>query len=240
MLAIALLFFAAGRWYGKAPAPTSTTQSERTILYYVDPMNPGFRSETPGVAPCGMPLEPVYAESGEGQDNAALPLLSPGSVQIKPARQQLIGVKVAAVEKKPMTYTLRLYGRIVPDETKIFRVNASTDCWIRELSSVTTGSIIQKNQVLAEALAPAFYNAQVTYLIALSNIDRIRQQLGGQTRHQQADLADAATRVKTTLPKVEVWAQFETWMIENARRAIPDDSRGRLTEGVPRCHCPAQ
>ena len=56
----------------------------------------------------------------------------PGAVTISPDRQQLIGVKVAAVEKKPMTYTLRLYGRVVPDETKIYRVNASTDCWIRE------------------------------------------------------------------------------------------------------------
>ena len=102
----------------------------------------------------------------------------PGAVKISPARQQLIGVKVAAVEKKPMTYTLRLYGKVVPDETKLYRVNASTDCWIRELSDVTTGSIVRKNQILAEALAPAYYNAQVTYLIALDNIDRIKQQTG--------------------------------------------------------------
>ena len=120
----------------------------------------------------------------EGQENAGIPL-SPGAVKISPARQQLIGVKVAAVEKKPMTYTLRLYGKVVPDETRTYRVNSSTDCWIRELSDVTTGSIVTKNQILAEALAPAYYNAQVTYLIALDNIDRIKQQLGGQLRHQQ-------------------------------------------------------
>ena len=119
-----------------------------------------------------------------GDDSAAS--LVPGTVKVNPARQQTIGVKVAAVEKRPMTYVLRLYGKVVPDETKVYRVNASTDCWIREISDVTTGSIVRKNQVLAEALAPAYYNAQVTYLIALSNIDRIRQQLGGQTRHQQA------------------------------------------------------
>jgi hypothetical protein len=28
---------------------------ERKVLYYVDPMNPAFRSEKPGIAPCGMP-----------------------------------------------------------------------------------------------------------------------------------------------------------------------------------------
>jgi len=116
-------------------------------------------------------------------------------VKISPARQQLIGVKVAALEKKPTTYTLRLYGRVVPDETRVYRVNASTDSWIREISGVTTGSIVRKNQVLAEALAPAYYNAQLTYVLALDNIDRIRRQLGGQLRHQQRDLADNQIRM---------------------------------------------
>ena len=116
-------------------------------------------------------------------------------MKISPARQQLIGLKEVVVEKKPMIYTLRLYGRVVPDETKIYRVNASTDSWIRELSDVTTGSIVTKNQILAEALAPAYYNAQVTYLITLDNIDRIKQQLGGQLRHQQGDLANNQMRV---------------------------------------------
>ena len=41
------------------------------VLYYVDPMNPSFRSTEPGVAPCGMPLEPVYADVGHGRDDGA-------------------------------------------------------------------------------------------------------------------------------------------------------------------------
>ena len=44
-------------------------------------------------------------------------------------------------------------------------------------------------------LAPAFYNAQVTYLVALDNVDRIMSQLGGQLRHQQADIADNQIRM---------------------------------------------
>ena len=119
----------------------------------------------------------------------------PGAVTISPDRQQLIGVKVAAVEKRPMTYTLRLYGRVVPDETKTYRLNASTDCWIREISSITTGSIVQKSQVLAEALAPAYYNAQLNYVLSLDNVDRIRQQLGGEVRHQQGQMSDNQIRM---------------------------------------------
>jgi len=145
----------------------------------------------------------------------------PGAVTISPDRQQLIGVKVAVVEKKPMTYTLRLYGKVIPDEMKIFRVNASTDCWIRQLSDVTTGSIVRKNQVLAEALAPAFYNAQVTYLIALSNIDRIRQQLGGETRHQQADLADNQIRMAVQALQNLGITDAQVEELANTRQARP-------------------
>ena len=140
------------------------------------------------------PVQSVQTDLLEAQADTDAPL-APGAVQIGPVRQQLIGVKVATVESKPMTYSLRLYGKVVPDETKIYRVNASTDCWIRELSDVVTGSIVRKDQILAEALSPAYYNAQLTYLIALDNLDRIKRQLGRQLRHQQSDLANNQVRV---------------------------------------------
>ena len=129
-----------------------------------------------------------------GQDDSAASMV-PGAVKISPARQQLIGVKVAAVEKKPMTYTLRLYGRVVPDETKIYRLNASTDSWVREISGATTGSLVDKDEILAEMLAPAFFNAQNNYLIQLGQMDRIRQQLGGELRPQQTEIADSQIRM---------------------------------------------
>jgi len=197
VLAVAALSFWAGGRYGKDRTDGTGSPGAREVLYYVDPMTPGFRSDKPGIAPCGMPLEPVYAEASEGREGTAGPgaPLSPGAINISPARQQMIGVRTVPAEIKPVTYTLRLYGRVVPDETRVYRVNASTDSWIRELSSVTTGSIVRKNQILAEALAPAYYNAQLSYVLSLDNIDRIRQQLGGEVRHQQRDLADNQIRM---------------------------------------------
>ena len=220
VISIAVLSFLAGGRYEKGESTGMGLQRAREVLYYIDPMNPGFRSDEPGVAPCGMPLEPVYAEAGEGQAVGASSL-PPGAVKISPARQQLIGVKVAPVEIKPMTYTLRLYGRVVPDETRVYRVNASTDSWIREISDITTGSIVKKNQILAVALAPAYYNAQVTYLVAMDNVDRIKRQLGGELRHQQADLADNQIRVSVqALQNLGITdAQIEE--LANTREARP-------------------
>jgi Cu(I)/Ag(I) efflux system membrane fusion protein len=197
VIIIAALSFRAGGLYWQSRDNESNSMGEREILYYIDPMTPGYRSDEPGIAPCGMPLEPVYAEAGDNQESYAngVVSLSAGAVKVSPARQQLIGVNVKPVEVQPMTYKLRLYGKLVTDETRTYRINASTDSWVRKLSDVTTGDIVKKNQILAEVLAPAFYNAQVTYLVALDNVDRIMSQLGGQLRHQQADIADNQIRM---------------------------------------------
>ncbi len=197
VIIIAALSFRAGGLYWQGRDNESNAMHEREILYYIDPMTPGYRSNEPGIAPCGMPLEPVYAETGGNQESYAdgVVSLSAGAVKVSPARQQLIGVNVKPVELQPMINTLRLYGKLATDETRRYRINASTDSWVRKLSDVTTGDIVKKNQILAEVLAPAFYNAQVTYLVALDNVDRIMSQMGGQLRHQQADIADNQIRM---------------------------------------------
>jgi RND family efflux transporter MFP subunit len=231
VLAIAAISFLAGGRYGTGLTGVTGSQGERKVLYYVDPMNPGFRSDEPGVAPCGMPLEPVYADTSDGQVDSAMSL-PPGTVKVSPARQQLIGVKVAPVEIRPVTYTLRLYGKVAPDETRIYRLNASTDSWIRELSDITTGSIVDKGWVLAEALAPAYYNAQVTYLIALDNLDRISRQLGGELRHQQSDLADNQIRVAVQALQNLGISDAQIEELANTRRAQPYLQVRTPTRGV--------
>jgi hypothetical protein len=41
---IAALSFLAGGWYGRDGSDGPGLQAEREVLYYVDPMTPGFRS----------------------------------------------------------------------------------------------------------------------------------------------------------------------------------------------------
>ncbi len=54
--------------------PAEVASPGRRILYYVDPMNPAHTSDKPGIAPCGMKMEPVYADEGSpGQAPAAPP-----------------------------------------------------------------------------------------------------------------------------------------------------------------------
>src|SRR5512147_34528 len=115
VLALVAGAFVAGCWYARQRAPSSASSDGRRILYYVDPMNPSHTSDKPGFAPCGMKLEPVYAEGGTQHADEGSMEMSPGTVKISPERQQAIGVRMAEVEKSSPTYTIRALGRVVAD-----------------------------------------------------------------------------------------------------------------------------
>lgn len=150
LLVVVVSSFLAGSWITHWGSKHQQS-SERKILYYVDPMNPAFKSEKPGIAPCGMALEPVYSgKDGQPEKGQALPAnLPPGTIRINPEKQQLIGIKIATVEKAPWSHTLRVLGRVAPNETLVYRINTATDSWIEKILPITTGSQVKKNELLA-------------------------------------------------------------------------------------------
>jgi membrane fusion protein, copper/silver efflux system len=178
MFLVVLASFLAGYWLNRPPASKTAIAGGRRILYYHDPMHPGYKSDKPGIAPdCGMKLEPVYAEEGsEGDttDRDDPASLLPGTAHVSPEKQQMIGVRVAQVEKSSGLRTLRLLGRVAADERRVYRLNAATDGWIQQTFSDSTGSVVQKDQVLAEYYAPEFLGAEQAYFYALNSLDRFK------------------------------------------------------------------
>ena len=142
--------FAAGRYL---PASGSAASARKAVRYQC-PMHPAFSSDTPGTAPCcGMALEPVHEGGGAGHSGAHR---TAGTVTIDAGLRQLQGVKVGAVEQGATTQALRLFGRVVPDETRVFTVNAGMEGSIREISGVTTGTVVHRDQWLG-----AFFSADI-------------------------------------------------------------------------------
>jgi membrane fusion protein, copper/silver efflux system len=177
-LAIALILvvtaFFAGRYFGRKSDPASATSEGRKILYWHDPMHPAYKSDKPGIAPdCGMQLEPVYADGlGSAESAEAGSLMPPGTIQVSPEKQQLIGLKAAQVKMVAGQHTIRVLGRVVPDENRIYRINASTDGWVREIFPITTGSLVKKDDLLANIYAPETFSAMKAYLFGLRSLDR--------------------------------------------------------------------
>ena len=186
IFALIIASFFAGFLYSRKSNNNHGGTGDRKILYYADPMNPGMKSDKPGLAPCGMQLEPVYADDARSGNSATL---APGTVLVNLEKQQLIGVRVATVENAPWSHTIRALGRVVPDETRVYRINAATDGWIKKITSATTDSLVEKDELLATFYAPEFFSALKAYLYGLRSYDRFKE--SGQETHGQLDLTDA-------------------------------------------------
>jgi Cu(I)/Ag(I) efflux system membrane fusion protein len=144
-----------------------TTPESKAILYYVDPMHPAYRSDKPGIAPdCGMKLVPVYAkEAGLG-----LVSPSPSGVRIDQATQSLYGIRLAKVEMSSGKGLLGAFGRVVPDQTRVYHVNLGTPGLVKETHGDAVGSRVAKDQSLA-----VIYSSEILYAAAgyLSGKDRV-------------------------------------------------------------------
>lgn len=166
-LAIGLGGFLAGR---SASAPAGApASSARAIRHYACPMHPTMKSDAPGTAPCcGMALEPVYQGGGAAAGAAQLP---PGAVAIEAGLRQLQGVKVGPVVKGASSHTVRLFGRVAPDETRLYSLNAAQEGSIQELANVTTGSFVKKDQRLGAFFSAEMRSALQSFITALDVID---------------------------------------------------------------------
>ncbi len=90
----------------------------RKLLFYRHPMRPEVTSPKPAKDEMGMDYIPVYSDEvekeGVSKDGYELPT-GYASVLITPERQQLIGIRTDAVERKEAFKTIRAAGRIAYD-----------------------------------------------------------------------------------------------------------------------------
>ena len=218
--------FLAGSWRSRQPSVTPPAPAARKILYYVDPMHPAYRSDKPGTAPdCGMQLEPVYADGGPATADLAGGSSSqpPRSMPIDPATQQLIGVQVSPVEKVSGSHTLRLFGRVVPDETRVYKLNAGVEGFIREVSAVTTGSQVKKDQFLASFVAPNANSVIQTYILNVGASDRFQKSAAeGSVEAQSLPAANANVQYRVDQLQALGMSPLQMEEIKKTRQVPPD------------------
>jgi RND family efflux transporter MFP subunit len=230
--------FLAGTWYSQRERVSASGLHARRVLYYVDPMHPAYRSDRPGVAPdCGMQLEPIYADgearadvkvgadnhSPAGGDHRHAPAgvdleVGPnGYIQLSPEMQQMFGVRVSRVEKTSATERLRLYGRVAPDETRLYTIDVGIDGFIRQLSTVTTGTYVRRNDWLATFSAPEARTPMQAYLVTMDVLERTRKTADG-----QAPIDLAAAGVQQAVDRLLTLGMSQAQIEEVARtRQVP-------------------
>jgi RND family efflux transporter MFP subunit len=129
-------------------------------------VNPS-RAKPPVVATGKEPSTQTHTNTGIDSSSP-----TPVTVSVSSEKQQLIGVKVATVEKAPWTPTLRVLGRVAPDENRIYRIISATDGWVKKILPVTTGSLVKEDELLATFFSPEFFSGIKAYLFGLRSLDR--------------------------------------------------------------------
>jgi len=196
-----------GRWYAK-PAPTATG---RKPLYWVDPMHSWYKSDKPGIAPdCGMKLVPVYA--GEEKKTTTQP---PGTVQIPPEKQQLIGVTYGAAEYETATGSIRAAARVALDETKIAKVQTKLEGWIDQVFADFTGKLVKKGDPLLSLYSPEALATQQEFRLA----GKAQREMQDNPVHEM--LGSTENLVAAAKKRLELWDISDPQIDEISRTGEP-------------------
>jgi RND family efflux transporter MFP subunit len=140
---------------------TVKEKKERQVAYWRAPMNPSEVYDKPGKSAMGMDLVPVYEDDVSGGSEIA----------IDPVTQQNMGIRTGRVEHGPLIHTIRTYGHITYDETRLARISPKYSGWVEKLYVDFTGQFIEKGQVLFEIYSPELVTAQEEYLEAYKNLN---------------------------------------------------------------------
>jgi RND family efflux transporter MFP subunit len=187
----------------RAGTADQANQAGRKILYYQDPMHPWYHSDKPAIAPdCGMKLVPVYASEAPP---TALP---PGDVEISPARQQLMGVTTAKAQYRAIDQTVRSYGQVAMDETRLVHVHVRTNGWIQKVFVDYTWQQVKQGDPLFTFYSPDLLATEQEYLLALRARDSLARSSFPEIATAGASLLDAARQ------RLELWDLSEAQIHE--------------------------
>ncbi len=120
--------------------------------------------------------------------------VAPGTVQISPERQQLIGVRIGTAEIKPLERVIRTVGRVDYDEQKIAAVSLKVGGWIEDLYVDFTGKYVKKGEPLLTIYSPELVSTQEEYLLALNAKKSLTKSSFPEVASSGDSLAESAKR----------------------------------------------
>ncbi|HXH39995.1 MAG TPA: efflux RND transporter periplasmic adaptor subunit [Thermoanaerobaculia bacterium] len=164
LLSITLGVVLFARTNTKPSATSAAAVHEKKVRFWVDAMNPNYKSDKPGKAPDGMDLVPVY-DDGAGTTPSAVSGYA--NVKLTSERQQLIGVQTGMTEMRSMGRSVRTVGRVAVDETRLYKISTKFDGYIEKLYVNVTGQQIRKGQPLFSVYSPDLLSTQQEYLLAM-------------------------------------------------------------------------
>jgi Cu(I)/Ag(I) efflux system membrane fusion protein len=126
--------------------------------------------------------------SMEGHD------MSSEGINVSPEKQQLVGIRTAAAEVRPLVKKIRTVGIVTYDETRVAQVFSKVDGWVEKLFVNYTGKLVEKGQPLFTYYSPELVSTQEEYLLALDAKQTLGSSSIGEIRAGTDSLLESAHR----------------------------------------------
>ena len=162
------------------------TPKEKKVLFYRNPMNPAITSPVPAKDEMGMDYIPVYADDGGNSDAPA------GTVRINPTIVQNIGVRTAKAKLETLTRAIRTVGRVTYDEERVARLHPKYNGWVEKMMVDKTGEHVHKGTRLMSIYSPQLVATQEEYILALKNVEMLKDSPFEDVRTGAASLLKSA------------------------------------------------
>ena len=156
--------------------------------------------------------------------------MAPGMITISPEKQQLIGVRTAVVERKPLSRLVRTVGVITYDETKVTRVHSKIEGWIDKLYVDYTGKLVEKGQPLFTIYSPDLLATQQEYLLAIKAKERFSTSSIPEVKSGAESLVEASKR------RLALWDISEKQIRELETKGRSTEDVGALRPSFRLCH----
>lgn len=198
-----ILAFVVGRQCASPNTPGTTDDSAHTHVektIWTCSMHPQIQSPDPGLCPiCAMDLIPLK-EGGE--------VLEPNEVALTERALKLAQIRTAPVLRAlDEASQVRLLGRVEEDESGARQVTAWTGGRIDKLHVQVTGERIRKGQVIATLYSPEVYAAHRDLLVAVKQVERLKDAPASSRDSAQATVEAARTKLRLVgVPDVEIKA----------------------------------
>jgi Cu(I)/Ag(I) efflux system membrane fusion protein len=160
LIALGLITGSLLTWLLIGTEPSEPAAEAEKPLYWVAPMDPDYRRDSPGKSPMGMDLVPVYEKDVARQ--------TPGTVVIPPNVMHNLGVRTVEVQRGVFEPEIRTVGHVTFDEFQLLHIHPRVEGWIETLLVKAEGDPVTAGEPLFELYSPTLVNAQEELLLALN------------------------------------------------------------------------
>ena len=132
--------------------------------------------------------------SGNASEHTGAHEAESGLVNVSPEKQQLVGIRTAVAEVRPVVKKIRTVGIVTYDETRVAHVYSKVEGWIEKLFVDYMGKLVRKGQPLFTLYSPDLVSTQEEYLLALQAKDALGSSSVKEIRAGSSSLLDASRR----------------------------------------------